>query len=514
MRNVIKEENAKPFIPEEFGFRIRPYQDKRQSVSGQQHGVPVDKRKEVRDILYILAMEMRHFSEIMLSLLRYAKQVGDVAKNTQNLRRIELYNAIRSVIEGETQRRGKPLFELEIFLKGQGPKELVRKVYPVWDYNQVRMINELDDINDVAPKILCETVLQQIVNRWETHLSNIVRTKYSTDTTLLTDPLELTYEQISSCDGISSVRRLFVDKIVATAMKGGIEDHLRFFKESKGFNINFQEFFPSLNALKEVMFHRDVVVHCDGIASQRHCEKMQGICKAEDVPKQGMKIRTDLRYVFNAWDIVYAAGCLMSYLCCRRLTDTIKAQGLEDEIGGDLVEVSFNALVEQRYAAVQMLIEPLLKCTDKMDIKTKLALRVNLALAYKYSGQQKKYVEIINDSDWDSREENYRAIIAVLRGNFKKAYDLIKKLCKEDPNYLNYVYEWVAYADLRADKNFNEQIAKIKASKSFTPRKGNYPVLEFNAPPEDVGKHLKSLFDSLLRNNGKKADVQKKGSVL
>ena len=359
----------------------------------------------------------------------------------------------------------------------------------------------LDFTNGIAPKILCETVLQQIVNQWESHLANIIRITYSSDRRLLVNPIELTFEQVLSCGGLEALKRVFVDKIVSSAMRGGIDDHLRFFKEDKGFCIDLQDVFPELSALKEVMYHRDVIVHCDGVASQRHCERMRGICKEEEMPKQGERIITDLRYVSKAWDVVYAAGCIVAYMVAMRFMDGVGMRGHEDDVGGVLVEASFNALVEKRYRAVQMMIEPLLKSDCKVGGRARLAMRVNLALAYKQSGQKKKFENIVNDLDWDSREENFRAIIAVLRGNFSDAYKLIKKICNDDPEYLNYVYEWVAYEDLRADKKFNANMDKIKASKSFTPHKGNYPVLEFGAAPDDVGMHLGNLFDSLLKHD-------------
>ena len=519
MSNAIKDDNAKTFIPKGFGFYIRPYQGKRSSVLNKPCKKEIDKQIQFRQVVGRYSSCLHDFSGSMMSLLRYTKQVGDVAKNTQNARRIELYNAIRGVVNGSKKKRGMPFYELVIGLVGDpksgdtdsGDVPVIEKSFPIWDVDQARMISELDDAIGVAPKIVCETVLQQIVNRWESHLANIIRIKYSSDDSLLTIPIELTLDQIRSCGEMDLVKHLFIDKIIACAMKGGTEDHLRFFKEDKGFRINFQDCFPFLNILKEVMFHRDVVVHCDGIASQRHCERMRGICKADKMPKVGERVRTDLQYVFGAWDVVYAAGCVFSYLVCMKFVDSINSKGLAGSFGRELTEVSFEALKEGRWNAVQMMLEPLLKCENKMDVETRLVLMVNLALAYKYSGQKKQYEAIINDSDWDSREENYRAVIATLRGDFKTAYKLIQKMCKEDPAYLNSVYEWVAYADLRDDKNFADQMEKIKASKSYMPHKGSYPVLEFNAPPEDVGKHLKSLFDSLLGENYESTDVHETG---
>lgn len=507
MSNTIKDNASASLISKSFTIRLHRT-SRKASTPTQHHDAKTGKEQLLQNVLYDFSMGLHNFAEIMVSLLRYGKQVGDLAKNTQKIRHVELFNTIKSVVEESNtkRKRDKPLFELEItMLQDQPPAKQPKKVFPIWNVDHVRLLSELEDAEGVAPRILCETMLQQIVNRWETHLANIIRTLYASDANLLTESINVTFRQLASCGDLQSIQRLFVDQVVSAAMGGGIEEHLRYLKEDNAFGIDFEQYFPKLPALKEVMYHRDIIVHCDGIASPRFCKKMKGICKAREAPKQGERVRTDLPYVFGAWDVVYAAGCVLSYLISAKIMANMRRDKIDDLMGRVLVEASFNALLEQRYAATQIMIEPLLQCSDKMEVSVQLALKVNLALAYKYSGQGKKFKSIIDDRDWDSRDEQFRAIIAALRGDFKSAYCLIKKICKDDPSYLNSVYEWVAYAELREDKDFQKQMAKIRASKSFVPHKGYFPILELGAPPENIHKRfqdfLSNLFDSKAKSN-------------
>ena len=94
-------------------------------------------------------------------------------------------------------------------------------------------------------------------------------------------------------------------------------------------------------------------------------------------------------------------------------------------------------------------------------------------------------------------------VIAVLRKDFKLAYDLLKSICKKDPLYLNYVYEWVVYEDLRKDEKFESEISKIKAFRSFRPHKGKSAILDFNAKPANVRKHFDALFESMAANGSR-----------
>lgn len=492
--------NVDHFKPTSFSFYIRRVQggnnDTNTAADKSCATVVFD------DLLDDYISEGKEFQSVMLSLLDYADSVGNVAKNTQNIRRVELYNELLSVIEAPSCRRRNPIRELVVFVHGEKDDERREFVFPIDDVEKARAIKELEDAQGVAPRILCETMLQQIVNRWETHLSKIVKIKYSNNPNLLTkDKVELSFEQLQSVDDLFSLRRLFLDKIVAKSMEGGIENHLKFFKDSKAFELDFAGLFSEVNRLKEISYHRNVVVHCDGIASERHCQKMKGICASQDVPKRGRRLKTDLKYVVESWDVVYAAGCVLTYLLMTRHIKSLKL--VKAELGADafMVNASFDAIKSKRYHAAQLMLEHSLVGVEKFDVGT-LALRINLALVYKFTGNKKKFREIVNSNDWDSRDEKHRAMIAVLRGEFQTAYELLKDICKKEPLYLNNVYEWIVYEDLRNDANFAAQISKIRAFKSFKPNKDRMPILDFDAKPADVSKHFTTLLNAIVRHEG------------
>lgn len=149
-KKIVKDENV-TFIPEGFGFFIQECQDKEKVNKG--NPCASEKQQRYHHTFKKFTSQLHDFSEIMISLLKYANQVGAVAKNTQNMRRIELYNAIRKVVECAKKKRGKPFYELVLFLKGQKSSEVVKKTYPIWDTDLVRTISELDDINGIAPVV-------------------------------------------------------------------------------------------------------------------------------------------------------------------------------------------------------------------------------------------------------------------------------------------------------------------------------------------------------------------------
>ena len=493
-----KGDGSKVIQPRSFGFHIEPCQQEECSLSTTRGGaidpciyMPLDS--------YISAAY--EFEKIMLSLLEYATSVGRVAADTQKARRIELYNILREVVEDSKAKRRRALYTLVFYVKNGEPDHIVEKRYPIFDAEMARTIRELEDVDGVAPRIVCETVLQQIVNRWEAHLANVVRIKVMSDQSLLAkNKIELSYDQLRRSSCLDELRRLFVERVVADAMEGGVEDHLRFLKENLG--VDFASCFHDINRLKEVSFHRDVVVHCDGIVSERHCQKMRGICKASEIPKIGSKLETSLAYVFDAWDVIYAAGCFLICQIGRQYVQSVCIKEGLDAVNSFVVNASFEALKAKRYDAARMMLELALEGVREFDVGT-LALRVNLALVYKYTGQEKKFKKIIDSKDWDSRDEKHQVVIAVLRKDFKLAYDLLKSICKKDPLYLNYVYEWVVYEDLRKDEKFESEISKIKAFRSFRPHKGKSAILDFNAKPANVRKHFDALFESMAANGSR-----------
>lgn len=282
---------ALKYLPSRFGFCIRAVSHtcKNDTPSCASRS---EAQQRLMGTMDKFMAELHEFKEVMLSSLGYAKQVGEVAYNTRNAQFIELYNTLRSVVEAPRQKK-KPLYELCIYYRKDDEGNDVEKVFPIYDPDTARVIRELEDVEDLAPKILCETVLQQIVNRWETLLSSLIKIQYSSNPNLITNQIEVSYDQLLAAEERGGIIALFIDKIASEALKGGIEDHLRYFKENKEFKIDFTTCFPATRDLKEIMYHRDVVVHCDGIASELHCKKMRGICPKEDVPIQGSRVKTD-----------------------------------------------------------------------------------------------------------------------------------------------------------------------------------------------------------------------------
>ena len=483
------------YLPNRFGFYIRNVKAKK-SVKSEIEAKH-ESQQRIYDVMDDFLSELHDFKDIMLSLLGYAKQVGAVAYNTRNAQFIELYNALRAIVEAPRQNK-KPLYELCIYFRKDVNGEDIEQVFPIYDPDKARTIRELEDIDDSAPQILCETVLQQIVNRWEAHLTNLVKIQYSSNPNLLTNKIEVTYDQLLGAKERGGFSRLFIDKIAAEALDGGIEDHLRFFREDKEFSFDFGKYFSEFRALKEIMYHRDVVVHCDGIASEQHCKKMLGICPKSEVPRQGSRVPTDFKYLMHSWDIVFAAGCIMSHIVGKRFAETRKIQGMMDAPDSIFVNISFEAMREGRYYAAQLMLEYALNISKHDDGESVLALKVNLAIAYKHIGQEKKFRAIVNSRDWDSRNDKFKVVIYALRGDYKEVYRLLKGICKQEPDYMNNVYEWIAFEGLRKDTMFEKEMSKIKAYKSFVPSRGKRAILDFNAKPADVRGCVAALFRSVI----------------
>ncbi len=496
MSKNISEVTDVPFVPDEFYFRIRPYiPDKVQKkVSNNEYS----EEEETYSTIYGYESVSQQFETVMLSLLGYVRQVGRVATNTADANRIKLYNVLRSVIEKTGSKRKGKIADLVLgFNKGKDEKvSPIEKTFPIYDSETSRTIRELRESCDVAPKIVCETMLQQIVNTWETLLGNLVRIRYINNPELLTEPLPLTFIQILKCGGPGELLTIYVDKVVGRVLGLDTDGQLKFFKEE--FKADLRQVFSRIDFLKEIVWRRHMIVHCDGKATEDYCKRVKHNTKKRLVP--GMRLETDLPYVFDAWDAVFSAGVIMAHLVSISFARSVKLADMEEPADDYLLVASFNMLKEKRYAAAKMLLE--YANGNNCHIGTEgvgLALKVNLAIVYKALNIRSEFDKIVNSSMWNSRDENFRAVIAVLRGNMKEAYKLIRTLCKEHPHYLNYVYDWVVYEDLRKDQDFEREMSKIKASKSFCPKKDTPPVLDLNAEPADVQKNMIELFKSALR---------------
>jgi hypothetical protein len=86
---------------------------------------------------------------------------------------------------------------------------------------------------------------------------------------------------------------------------------------------------------------------------------------------------------------------------------------------------------------------------------------VNLALAHKWAGNEKKCAEIIQAEDWSAARLDFLLAVAVLKDDFDKAVSLMKQIGTSGEVTKEDYQEWPLFKKFRTTKRFLETYREI-----------------------------------------------------
>jgi hypothetical protein len=175
----------------------------------------------------------------------------------------------------------------------------------------------------------------------------------------------------------------------------------------------------------ELTQRRHLVAHADGHVSSQYLQ----ICKGNKVSLDAKislnsKLAIDVGYFNDACDCLAELGFKLSQVLWRKLEpDALVAAEKH------LIATTF-AMVEagQYRPAINILTFSLKPPMKFQETRSRLICTINLAQAYKWSGDDKKCGEVISCEDWSATSADFGLSVAVLTEDYKKAAEIMKRI--------------------------------------------------------------------------------------
>ena len=492
--------NAEQFKPDDVCFYIRP-------VKKKCRGRHEDEVAEENVLFQRLECVADDFTTVMESLLEYARQVLEVAHNSIANNLHGYHQGLLSVIK-EAPGKKRTDYEMVVGFKSteeqQGTCDFV---VPILDLDKALKINEYLSTAIAAPRILCSTILQQIVNTWECLLSNFFSVQMSLQRKLINGKLSIPYESIRNIRDVSEVHRLAIEQTVYEIMRQGTRDQIAALKTY--FGIDALSSLKDIKVLEEIVVRRHTLVHCGGIASGDYCRYVSRLGLKE--PKIGADVSPTVDYIFSAWDEMFSTGAIVSHLISCQNLKSCSGKESERLYGGQadkaLLARSYMALEKRRYKVVQRIGE-YVKQRRLHNEWTQKALFVNLALAYKYQKKDGDFASVLNELDEHSCPSDFAAPIACLHGDFDKAFRIVKRGCKQrdcrkSREAIRQLIKWPVYAELRKTNKCSEFLQTDQIRALVTECEKEEPRIDFVSSEPKHDDSLMELFD-LCQEKGRR----------
>lgn len=211
---------------------------------------------------------------------------------------------------------------------------------------------------------------------------------------------EVKFCDISSLSTIDQIRAYVIEKEVESTLRKAHIEHIQWF-ESK-LQLSLQADTALISEFIEVTETRNLFAHCDGVVSAQFIEN----CKEYSVDLSGREIGSRIEmtreYFSKSADVILDIGFKMANIIWRKLSNENirKSDSL-------ILEMVYDLIDSERYLPAIRIGKHFADKKVTKDEDSYLTLLINLAQAYKWSGNQ-EWKNILKKEQWNSKSNRYK----------------------------------------------------------------------------------------------------------
>lgn len=231
--------------------------------------------------------------------------------------------------------------------------------------------------------------LVSIVSEYDAYLGVLLKEIYLSKPEII-NSLEknLTFNEIMEFGSIDKIKDFVIEKDIETTLR---KSHLeQLLSLEKKFSIPLTKGLTILTSFIEITERRNLFVHCNGVVSSQYMKICtENNCNIGDT-KLGTALFASNTYIFNAIAIISELVIKLTHVLWLNL---FKSQ--EDSLPAynSLIQLSYELLKKEKYdLCINVL--PLFSETKSksLDEITRRYLVINLAIAYKFSNEEKNVI--------------------------------------------------------------------------------------------------------------------------
>jgi len=127
-----------------------------------------------------------------------------------------------------------------------------------------------------------------------------------------------------------------------------------------------------------------------------------------------------------------------------------------------LNNIAYDLLLDERYDLAKIILKFANQTIKKYSSEEmRRIFLINEALAYKFSSDKKKLIEIIEGEDWSATGDRFKLAIAIIKDNIQEAIKIMKKIGENgEVKKIDYK-DWPLFKDIKGTKEFQETYEKI-----------------------------------------------------
>lgn len=328
---------------------------------------------------------------------------------------------------------------------------------PVEHYTQWKKLKQSHSLSMNGMKLIPRSIFVALHSQFDAFLGKLLHIIFNAKLELLNpSKREFTFADLVEFDSINAIREHIIDKEIESLLRKSRSDQFKWMEER--FSIPLKKF-DSWPQFIESSQRRNLFVHSDGVISDQYIQecKNEG-CIIEPNITVGENIKIPKDYFVSSAQCLREVGVKLAHILLRRfIPDQIE---LSDS---SLNEYCYDLIERKDYKLAINLLDFGINCPKHSNDASKLTFIVNLAQAYKWSGNNSETIKILKSRDWSALDDNYQLAEAVLRENWDKAIFAMKRIGNSGKIKKIDYRDWPLFREFRKRDDFLQAYKEIFA---------------------------------------------------
>jgi len=259
----------------------------------------------------------------------------------------------------------------------------------------------------------------------------------------------INFPQILKYNSLEDLQKYCLEETTESVMRQSHTEHIEWLEDKSNTRLRPNE--ETWQKFVECTQRRHLYVHTGGLVSEPYLRN----CRAHKVklPKDctvGTRLSADAIYCESSFSTLFTMGALITHVLWRKY-----APEESEAADKSLNQLAFSLIDYAQYDLAITLLEFALNDIKKYSSEqTRLMFVVNLAQSYKWSGNDAKCAELLQNLDPTGLPVEYKSAYFTLSEEYEAAITHIRSALKISSINRHDIEQWPIYKQLRTTKEF------------------------------------------------------------
>jgi hypothetical protein len=275
----------------------------------------------------------------------------------------------------------------------------------------------------------------------------------------------LTFSDLVQFGSLEAARDHILEKEVESVLRQSHSEQFEWLERQ--FSITLRPDEATWHRFIELTERRNLFVHTSGQVSGQYLS----VCKKHGVPvdkgiTRGTELRANGAYLRDAHRCIAELGIKLAHSLWRKVAP-------QDRKAADtnLIAVTFDLISDEQYDLAARLLDYATETIPKFASESnRRTLIINRAQAYKWKGDQKRALAILEKEDWSASADRFRLCAAALRDDFAESIAMMRRIGTSGELRKSEYRDWPVFRKLREEASFQQAFTEVFGEALVIPR--------------------------------------------